>query len=81
MPAGANAAVPAEAKCAERVQLADALTRAVADACARSREYQAARDRKENTFEFSLALQNARVVERAAVYAYDHHLKKHGCKF
>jgi len=47
------------------------------DVYARSREYERAKDRKENTFEFSLALENGRAAERAAVDAYDDHIRKH----
>jgi hypothetical protein len=35
---------------------------------------------KENTFESSLALENARAAERTAVRDYEDHVKKHGCK-
>jgi len=47
---------------------------------ARDREYQGAKERKENTFEFSLALENARAAERAAVDAYDGHIRQHRCR-
>jgi len=72
--------VPTKESCAQRARLANALAQAVSDVYARDREYQGAKDRKENTFEFSLALENTRAVERAAVHAYDDHIKKHGCK-
>ncbi len=51
----------------------------VGDAHPRDRVVQAAKDQKENTFEFSLALQNARHAERAAVHAYYDHVEKHSC--
>jgi hypothetical protein len=47
---------------------------------ARSREYQRAKNRKENTAQITLVLQAARDIKRAAVHAYDDHIKKHGCK-
>ena len=71
--------MPAEEKCAERAKLADAVARAVADLYARSRDYSAARDRKENPEQFSIALTAARNAERIAVHDYDDHIKKHGC--
>jgi hypothetical protein len=67
-------------ECAERARFADAVTQAVADMCARSREYQAARDWKENPEQISINMAAAHSVERAAVYAYDEHIKMHGCK-
>jgi hypothetical protein len=71
---------PAKERCAERARLADALARAVSAVYAHCREYKAARGRKENTLEFSLALQNVLDVERTIVHAYDDHVKKHGCR-
>ena len=53
-------------KCAERAKLAHAVGQAVLSLNARSRGYQDARERKENTFQFSLALENARAAEHAA---------------
>jgi hypothetical protein len=67
-------------KCAERAKLAHAVGQAVLSLNARSRGYQDARERKENTFQFSLALENARAAEHAAVHAYHDHIKKHGCR-
>ena len=67
-------------KCSERAKLAHAVAQAVLSLNACSREYQDARERKENTFEFSLALENARAAEHAAVHAYHDHIKKHGCR-
>jgi hypothetical protein len=72
--------MPAEERCTERARLAEALARAVSDVYARSREYNDARERKENVVQITLVLQAARDVERAAVRAYDEHIKKHGCK-
>ena len=72
--------VPAKESCGRRARFAEALAQAVSNVYARDREYQGAKERKENTFEFSLALENARAAERAAVHAYDEHIKKHGCK-
>ena len=66
--------------CARRARFAEALAQAVSDVYARDREYQGAKCRKENTFEFSLALENARAAERVAVDAYDAHIRKHGCR-
>jgi hypothetical protein len=72
--------MPAEERCAERAKLADALARAVSDVYAKGREFQRAKDRKENTLELYAALQAAREYERALVRSYDQHLKNHGCK-
>jgi len=72
--------VPSKESCAQRARLANALAQAVSDVYARDREYQGAKERKENTFEFSLALENARAAEGVAVDAYDNHIKKHGCR-
>ncbi len=72
--------MPAEARCAERARLGDAVAQAVSNLYARSREYQDARDRKENPEQISIALAAARDVERAAVRDYDEHVQKHGCK-
>jgi len=58
----------------------DSLARTVSDVYARSREYNDARGRNENIVQITLVLQAARNVERAAVHAYDDHIKKHGCK-
>ena len=66
--------------CARRARFAEALAQAVSNMFARDREYQGAKERKENTFEFSLALENARAAERAAVDAYDGHIRQHRCR-
>ena len=67
-------------KCAERAKLAHAVAQAVLNLNACSREYQDARDRKENPEQISIALTSAREAERAAIHAYDEHIKVHGCK-
>ena len=72
--------MPADEICAERARLAEELAHAVSDIYARSREYQDARDRKENPEQISIALSAARTVERAAVQAYDDPHQEHGCK-
>ncbi len=72
--------IPAEERCDERAKLGDAVAQAVSNLYARTREYQDARDRKENPEQFSIALAAARNAERTAVHAYDEHIKKHGCK-
>jgi len=66
-------------KCAERAQLAHAVAQAVLSLNACSREYQDARDREEDPEQISIALTAAREAKRAAVHAYDEHIKKHGC--
>ena len=68
-------------KCAERAKLGHAVAWAVCDLYARSREYQAVRDRKESPEQISIALTAAREAARVTVHAYAHHIKKHGCKF
>src|SRR5213594_2247056 len=47
---------------------------------ARRREFQRARDQKEEIAEISVALKMAREVERDAERAYREHIEKHGCK-
>ncbi len=71
--------MPIGERCAERAKFAHAVAQAVLSLNARSREYQDARDRKENPEQISIALTAARDAERAAVHDYDEHIKKHGC--
>jgi hypothetical protein len=69
-------------RCSERAKLAHAVAQAVLSLNACSREYQAAREnREENPEQISVALTAAREAERAAVRAYDDHIKAHGCKW
>jgi hypothetical protein len=54
---------------------------AISNLYTRSREFQDAIDRKEKTVQINLALIAARGVERAAVHAYDDHIKNAAANF
>jgi hypothetical protein len=54
--------MPAKERCAERAKLAKAVTLAISDAHARSREYQHAKNRQESTEEITMVLEAARAV-------------------
>jgi len=67
-------------RCPERMKLAGTLTLAVTSVYARRREYLGAKDRKEEPFKLSAALQSARDAERAAEHAYSEHVETHNCR-
>src|SRR5260370_2940124 len=69
--------MPIGERCAERAKFAHAVAQAVLSLNARIREYQDARDRKENPEQISIALTAPRDAEPASVHVYNNHFNKH----
>jgi len=69
-----------EQPCADRAMLSLKLSKAVSSLYARKAEYRAAKKKKDDTVNFSIALQLAIDEERTAENAYRQHIEQHGCK-